>query len=87
MTNFNIQSEFMKNKWIPSRPVSNDDKLSLYAYYKQSTIGNCNLPQPNFYQFEERAKWDAWNNLLYMNENVAKKCYCTLAEELIKKYQ
>jgi diazepam-binding inhibitor (GABA receptor modulating acyl-CoA-binding protein) len=40
--------------------VSNDAKLNFYSFYKQVTVGDCNTPQPYFYQLFERAKWNAW---------------------------
>lgn len=35
--------------------------LNLYAFYKQATVGSCTIPRPSFFEFEARAKWDAWN--------------------------
>ena len=35
--------------------------LNLYALYKQATVGSCTIPRPSFFEFEARAKWDAWN--------------------------
>lgn len=40
--------------------LSNDSKLKFYSYYKQATVGDCNTPQPYFFNVVERAKWDAW---------------------------
>lgn len=37
--------------------ASNDDKLKLYGYFKQATVGPCNIPKPGFLYFEEKAKW------------------------------
>ncbi len=37
--------------------ASNDDKLTLYGYFKQATVGPCNIPKPGFLYFEEKAKW------------------------------
>ena len=38
----------------------NDAKLKLYALYKQTTIGPCNVAKPSMLNFVEKAKYDAW---------------------------
>ena len=43
--------------------VSNDEKLKVYALFKQATVGECSEHgggQPWAVQVEKRAKWDAW---------------------------
>ena len=43
--------------------VSNDEKLKVYALYKQVTVGECaehGGSQPWAVQVANRAKWDAW---------------------------
>lgn len=36
---------------------SNDMMLKFYSYYKQATIGACNIPRPGFWDAVGRAKW------------------------------
>ena len=55
--------------------VSNDDKLILYAFFKQATIGDCTQAEPSWISVIARSKWKAWNNLRGMGPEVAKCKY------------
>eukprot|EP00755_Sulcionema_specki_P011664 Sspe_Gene.49558::Locus_26846_Transcript_2_4_Confidence_0.500_Length_524::g.49558::m.49558/K08762/DBI, ACBP; diazepam-binding inhibitor (GABA receptor modulator, acyl-CoA-binding protein) len=44
----------------PKKESSNDEKLKVYALYKQATLGDVQGSQPWAVQVEARAKWDAW---------------------------
>ncbi|XP_060220463.1 acyl-CoA-binding domain-containing protein 6 isoform X4 [Meriones unguiculatus] len=43
--------------------ASREQLLYLYARYKQVKVGNCNIPKPNFFDFEGKQKWEAWKAL------------------------
>ncbi|XP_054876967.1 acyl-CoA-binding domain-containing protein 5A isoform X2 [Poeciliopsis prolifica] len=58
----------------PFQP-SNDMMLKFYSYYKQATIGPCNIPRPSFWDAVGKAKWDAWNSLGEMSEEEAMAAY------------
>ena len=58
--------------------------LELYGYYKQSTIGDCNIQEPSFLFVKEKAKWDAWNNHKSLKKNHAMKKYINLVDKLLK---
>uniref|UniRef100_A0A3B3VH27 Acyl-CoA-binding domain-containing protein 5 n=1 Tax=Poecilia latipinna TaxID=48699 RepID=A0A3B3VH27_9TELE len=58
----------------PFQP-SNDMMLKFYSYYKQATIGPCNIPRPGFWDVVGKAKWDAWNSLGEMSEEEAMAAY------------
>ncbi|MEQ2313876.1 hypothetical protein AMECASPLE_006381 [Ameca splendens] len=58
----------------PFQP-SNDMMLKFYSYYKQATIGPCNIPRPSFWDVVGKAKWDAWNSLGDMPEGEAMGAY------------
>lgn len=48
-------------KALPSS-ISNDDKLELYALFKQANVGDVNTDRPGgFFDMTGKAKWDAWN--------------------------
>uniref|UniRef100_A0A3P9MWA5 ACB domain-containing protein n=1 Tax=Poecilia reticulata TaxID=8081 RepID=A0A3P9MWA5_POERE len=49
--------------------------LKFYSYYKQATIGPCNIPRPGFWDVVGKAKWDAWNSLGEMSEGEAMAAY------------
>ena len=73
-----------KVKDLKSRP-SNAELLVLYALYKQSTVGDCDIDQPWAVQVEARAKWDAWNEYKGTDTAKAMKKYVKKAKELIDK--
>jgi acyl-CoA-binding protein len=66
---------------LPERP-SNDDLLSLYAFYKQGSEGDISGKRPGFTDFKGRAKYDAWKELEGMEPDQAKQQYVDLVEKL-----
>ena len=86
MASFEQKAHFISNNWSPGYVVSNDDKLRLYGLFKQSTLGDCNAPEPSWYQYEDKAKWQAWTNEKGTGRNLSRLKYIALADELIKKY-
>ena len=55
--------------------LSNDDLLTLYKYYKQATVGDCNTERPSMFNMEGRAKWDAWTSVKGLSQEEAKTKY------------
>ncbi|XP_054870025.1 acyl-CoA-binding domain-containing protein 5-like isoform X2 [Amphiprion ocellaris] len=59
----------------PFQP-SDDMMLMFYSYYKQATMGPCNIPRPSgFWDTRGKAKWDAWSSLGNMTKEDAMKNY------------
>ncbi|XP_044031514.1 acyl-CoA-binding domain-containing protein 5A isoform X2 [Siniperca chuatsi] len=58
----------------PFQP-SNDMMLKFYSYYKQATVGACNIPRPGFWDAVGKAKWNAWNSLGDMPKEEAMSAY------------
>eukprot|EP00794_Sanderia_malayensis_P016071 gene16072-17694_t len=56
--------------------------LTLYGFYKQATIGKCNVGKPAFWDFVGKSKWESWNKLGSMECSDAKSKYVTLVQEL-----
>ena len=56
---FNKKSELIKQK----DTLSDEDKLFLYKYYKQATIGDINIEEPSFFNFVARKKYNAWKSI------------------------
>ncbi|KAK2822037.1 hypothetical protein Q5P01_022102 [Channa striata] len=55
---------------------SDDMMLMFYSYYKQATLGPCNIPRPTgFWDSHGKAKWDAWSSLGNMTKEEAMKNY------------
>ena len=54
-----------------------------YKFYKQSTIGDCNIVKPSMFNFTECAKWNAWNSIKGMTNEEAKSNYIDLYKSVI----
>ncbi|KAL0966845.1 hypothetical protein UPYG_G00300860 [Umbra pygmaea] len=55
---------------------ADDMMLMFYSYYKQATLGPCNVPRPRgYWDTAGKAKWDAWNSLGNMSEKEAMQAY------------
>lgn len=73
---FNAAVKVIQN--LPSNgsfQPSNDMMLKFYSYYKQATLGPCNIPRPGFWDPVGKAKWDAWNSLGDMAKEEAMNAY------------
>ena len=64
--------------------VDNENKLKLYALFKQATNGTCSTPKPGLTDFVGRAKWTAWSALGQLSQADAQKQYIQTVEQLIK---
>ena len=64
--------------------LDNDDLLILYGYYKQSTIGDCNINKPFFFDTKGTAKYDAWIANNGMKKELAMKRYIRKANMHLK---
>ncbi|KAM7378925.1 hypothetical protein PAMP_004513 [Pampus punctatissimus] len=55
---------------------SDDMMLMFYSYYKQATLGPCDIPRPTgFWDSRGKAKWDAWSSLGNMTKEEAMRNY------------
>ena len=70
---------------LSSQP-SNDEKLKLYKYFKQATVGDVNTSRPGMLDFAGKAKWDAWDSIKGLSKNEAEINYVKHVNDLIKKY-
>ncbi|KAM8944496.1 diazepam-binding inhibitor-like 5 isoform 1-T1 [Lycaon pictus] len=66
-------------------PVSDQEKLLVYSFYKQATQGDCNIPAPPATDVKAKAKWEAWNQNKGMSKMDAMRIYVAKVEELKKK--
>ena len=78
---FNKASELIKF----AENVSNEDKLFLYAHYKQSTIGNNNKEKPSIFNIIDSAKWNEWTKINGMDIETAMTFYINKVKELLQK--
>ena len=73
-----------KAEEVKSLSEMNDyNKLYLYKYYKQATLGDNNTEKPGFFDFVGKAKWDAWNSIKGTSKNDAMHEYIMRVNELI----
>ncbi len=61
-----------------------DDKtlLSLYAFYKQATVGDVTGGRPTGFDIVGKAKYDAWAKLKGTSKDMAMQAYIELVERL-----
>jgi len=78
---FEKSAENIKNC---GKTFDNDTLLSLYGYYKQSTVGDCNSNCPSFWQVKDKAKWEAWNQHKGTKQEHAMKLYIKKVNKLIE---
>jgi len=65
----------------PSNP-SNAQKLMLYKYYKQATVGDNKTATPNMLNFESKNKWSAWETVKGTSKEEAEKKYVEVLTEV-----
>lgn len=75
---FNLAVNYIRNN---HSKFGKDDLLKIYAYYKQATVGKCNTSRPGLFNFQEKQKWDSWNNLGEMSVQEAQSLYIARLSE------
>lgn len=81
--NFDQAAERVKSL---SQNPDDDEMLSLYGLYKQSTTGDVNTERPSFWNIVGKAKWDAWESNEGISKLEAETKYIALVKSLIEKY-
>lgn len=64
--------------------ISDNIRLDFYKYYKQSTVGDCNISEPYTMFYKSHAKWEAWNSIRGTQTEDAMKNYISLYKTYIK---
>lgn len=62
--------------------LSNEQKLQMYALYKQATEGDVTGKKPGMMDFVARAKYSAWEELKGQSKDQAMKKYINEIEAL-----
>jgi carboxylesterase len=65
-----------------AKPPDNEALLSLYALYKQATLGDATGERPGMMDVTGRAKYDAWAQRKGMTREDAMAGYTALVEKL-----
>ncbi|GAA5849469.1 hypothetical protein JCM3766R1_003292 [Sporobolomyces carnicolor] len=63
-----------------------DDKLLLYAVYKQATEGDITTSRPGMFDVLGRAKWDAWNKRKGLSQADAERLYVEALMRILRGY-
>ncbi|XP_059183698.1 acyl-CoA-binding protein-like [Centropristis striata] len=58
----------------------------LYGLYKQTLVGDVNIPRPGIFDLAGRGKWDAWERRKGMSKEEAMEAYIIRVEELKEVY-
>lgn len=70
------------SKTLPERP-DNDTLLTLYALFKQGTVGDVQGKKPGFTDPVGKAKYQAWEKIKGMSTDDAKTAYADLVDSLL----
>jgi diazepam-binding inhibitor (GABA receptor modulating acyl-CoA-binding protein) len=81
---FLAAAKFVRETSEPPIPLTNQTKLDFYAYYKQADLGNVRGDRPFLFQFEARAKYDAWKTLEDVSTLDAMKTYIVMVHKYMK---
>ena len=69
-----------------SPPVNDQDKLKLYALFKQAVSGDAPVSAPSWFSGPTAvAKWTAWNQVRGLNATDSKNRYITHVQKLNKR--
>lgn len=63
--------------------LNNTEKLEMYKYYKQATVGDVEGSRPGMFSMKARAKWDAWNSVKGMTKEEAQTAYVEFAKKFV----
>lgn len=81
---FNKYIEKIKNIKNIKNNISDEDKLILYANYKQALFGDNLKDKPSIFNRIEMEKWKAWKSLEGISENKAMKTYIRKVREIFQ---
>jgi acyl-CoA-binding protein len=59
-----------------TKDFSDEQKIKLYALFKQGTVGGCNIDRPGgLFNWQRKKMWDEWNSLKEKNIIDPKQMY------------
>jgi len=64
--------------------VNDNNKLYLYANYKQATEGDINIDKPSIFNLTDSSKWKSWNDIKGTSKEDAMKNYIRKVKDLYK---
>ena len=82
-TSFEKAAEVVRDNSGEIDKKPDKEKLDLYALFKQSTVGDVNIPKPGMFALKDKAKWEAWTGKKGMTKEKAMEEYVALAKKLL----
>lgn len=64
-----------------SKEPTNDEKLALYGYFKQATVGDNTTAKPGMFDLTGKAKWQAWTDKKGLSADEAMQKYIEEVEK------
>ena len=68
------------------KQCTNDERLELYGWYKQATVGDCDTDRPGMFDLKGKAKWDAWKSREGSGKGTAREEYVKVVNGIKEKY-
>ncbi|GAB9465432.1 hypothetical protein Gpo141_00002840 [Globisporangium polare] len=81
---FQVAVDFVAAK--AGNRMTNEQRLTLYAFYKQALFGVCTVEKPSAADFVGSAKWESWRALGEMDSEVAKQQYLEWVKDLFEDF-
>ena len=81
---FEVTINKLKDMNMDLLNLTDNIRLDFYKYYKQSTVGDCNIAEPYTIYYKSHAKWKAWDSIKGMAIEDAMKNYISLYKTYIK---
>ncbi|MDX2053782.1 MAG: acyl-CoA-binding protein [Polyangiaceae bacterium] len=72
-------------KQLKATPAPNE-LLTLYAFFKQATVGDVSGARPGMLDFKGRAKFDAWEQKKGQSKDACMQGYVDFVAELKRRY-
>jgi len=66
--------------------INEEDKLSIYKYYKQAIFGDCSIDKPDIMNYGKYMKWKVWNSIRGTSREDAMQLYVDIYQKLLNKY-
>ncbi|XP_060652213.1 acyl-CoA-binding protein [Drosophila sulfurigaster albostrigata] len=65
--------------------ITKEDILEFYGYYKQATVGDCNIDEPE--DADEKARYLSWKSKAGLTAEDAKNHYIEVYKAYVAKHQ
>jgi diazepam-binding inhibitor (GABA receptor modulating acyl-CoA-binding protein) len=66
--------------------LAEEQKLELYKYYKQATLGDCCVEKPDIMNYQAYVKWCAWMQIKGVSRENAMKQYIYNCNAMLQMY-